>query len=381
MLVDKASTISSDRLQWEKLFNHLVHILKTQQTQLESLVTDRKLLQDRIKIQYDRFVSEVRILEDQISQMKKGLTMEEMANSVELKKLHLILGFKQRESFLYKRKSDDAQDDLHDFKSWFDYLSRKCAEQEEKLGGVIVDAEKHKGGESILISAKNTREDERSCKALETEVKKLKRENENLTSKHKTDVSALLSERNFVWNQLKKMENDYSDLLKCKRAEVSQANEKISELLTSMEKMQSLNDKKDETIVNLKAKVAKLEADMVRSNSEISTQSRGLELLRKPRNGLGTPSLKRCTTKTSTMTTTNAESQMDSMNSHTLGRLVNIESARSETSNDKNSEKVNRRGSKRKTAEANSKSGTPNLFTSEFKVPKLKNPSSKSPVT
>ncbi|KAI3985996.1 hypothetical protein MKX01_039078 [Papaver californicum] len=368
MLVDKASTISSDRLQWEKLFNHLVHILKTQQTQLESFVTDRKLLQDRIKIQYDRFVSEVRILEDQISQMKKGLTMEEMAKSVELKKLDLILGFKQRETFLYKRKSDNAQDDLHDLKSWFDYLSHKCAEQEEKLGGIIVEAEKHKGGESILISAKNTREDDRRCRALETEVKKLKRENENLTSKHKTDVSA-------------KMENEYTDLLKCKRTEVSQANEKIRELLTSMEKMQSSNNKKDETIVNLKAKVAKLEEEMVRSNSQISKQSRELELLRNPRSGLGTPFLKRCTMKTSTTTTTNTESQMDSTNSHTLRRHVNIESARSETSNDKSSEKVNRRGSKRKTAEANSKSGTPSLFTSEFKVPKLKNSFSKSPVS
>ncbi|MCL7030726.1 hypothetical protein MKW94_008936 [Papaver nudicaule] len=362
MLVDKASTMSSDLLpQWDKIFNHLVHILRTQQTQLESLVADRKFLQDRIKVQYDRFISEVRNLEDQIIQMKKDVTMEEMVKSAEIKKLDLILGFKQRESFLYKLKFDNAQDDLHDFKIWFDHLRHKCAEQEETLGGIIVETEKHKDGENILISAKSTREQERRCKTLEAEVKKLKRENENLTSKNKHDVSALLSERNFVWNQFKKAED-----------EASQANEKIRKLLTNMEKMQSLNNEKDETILNLKAKVYKLEEDMVRSNGEISTQSRELELLRKSRNGLSTPFLRHCTTKTSTTITTNAESQMDSKNSRALGRHVNMESAKSETSNDKNSEKVNGRGSRRKTAEANSKSGTPKLFSSEFKVPKLK---------
>ncbi|KAI3878395.1 hypothetical protein MKW98_001810 [Papaver atlanticum] len=229
----------------QKLFKHLVHMLKAQHSEIESLVTDRKLLQDRILVKYDRFVSEVRILEDQIS------------------RLDLIPGFKQRDSSLYKRKRDNAQDDLQDFKSWLEYLNHKRAKQEEKREGIIGESEKHKGVENTLISAKNTWEDEQRCRALETEVKKLKRQNENLTSKHKTEISALLSERIFLLNQLKKMESD--------RTEVAQANEKIRELPTSMEKMQ--------TIVNLKANIAKLVENMVRSDIEISTQSRELTLL------------------------------------------------------------------------------------------------------
>ncbi|MCL7022194.1 hypothetical protein MKW94_019544 [Papaver nudicaule] len=225
-----------------KLFNHLVNMLKTQQTQLESLVADRKLLQAQIQIQYDGYISEIRMLVDQIWQLEK---------------IGVILGFKQRESFIYKRRSENAQDDLQDFRSYCSHLL---------------------------------------------------------------------------------------NILKCKNNEVLEANEKIKELIASMEKMQSLNDEKDEAIVNLKAKVAKLEEEMIRSNSEISTQSKELQRLRKSRK------------TSSTAATTNAERrQMDSNNSgHTLGRHLNIESAKSETSNDNNSEKVNGRGSKRKRPEENS---------------------------
>ncbi|MCL7025608.1 hypothetical protein MKW94_014338 [Papaver nudicaule] len=228
---DMARSVSELQLvaRMGKLFNHLVNMLKTQQTQLESLVADRKLLQAQIQVQYDRYVSEVRILVDQMSQINKDVTMEEM---VQLKKICVILGFKQRESFLYKRRSDNAQDDLQDYRSYCSHLL---------------------------------------------------------------------------------------NLLKCKNNEVLEGNEKIRELLASMEKMQSLNGEKDEAIVNLKAKVAKLEEDMIRSNSEISTQSKELQRLR----------MRKSRKTSSTTATTNAERrQTDSKN---------IESAKSETSNDNNS--------------------------------------------
>lgn len=69
MAIDKDSYVSSDRQKWQKIFNALVHMLQTQQTQVESLAKERKLLEDRIKFQYDRWISDVHSLQDQIAQV------------------------------------------------------------------------------------------------------------------------------------------------------------------------------------------------------------------------------------------------------------------------------------------------------------------------
>ena len=62
------SQVSSERQKWEKIFEGLVKMLKTQQQQLETLAKERKIFEDRIKMQYERWVSDVRLYEDHISQ-------------------------------------------------------------------------------------------------------------------------------------------------------------------------------------------------------------------------------------------------------------------------------------------------------------------------
>lgn len=64
------SQVSSERQNWDKIFEGLVEMLKTQQEQLETLAKERKILEDRIKMQYERWVSDVRLYEDHISQVK-----------------------------------------------------------------------------------------------------------------------------------------------------------------------------------------------------------------------------------------------------------------------------------------------------------------------
>ena len=98
---------------------------------------------------------------------------------------------------------------------------------------------------------------------------------------------ALLSERNFVWNQFKKRESDLMDRLKSKSSEVEQANEKIQELLSSVEILQLSK-------LKLKTNLAELEAASVKKNEEISRLSRELELLRKASSDSVTPVLRRC---------------------------------------------------------------------------------------
>ena len=69
MGTNKRSEISSDRQKWDKIFNGLVRMLQTQQTQLETLVKERKLLEERVRVQHERWVSDIRLYKDHIAQV------------------------------------------------------------------------------------------------------------------------------------------------------------------------------------------------------------------------------------------------------------------------------------------------------------------------
>lgn len=114
----------------------------------------------------------------------------------------------------------------------------------------------------------------------------------------------LLAERDFVWNQYnkredqhKKRENDLTDRLKGKSTEVEQANEKIQKLLSSMERLQSSNSEKDRIILKLKTNTSELVEASEKKSEEISRLSRELELLKNGRSVSITPVLRRCSTK------------------------------------------------------------------------------------
>lgn len=69
MGANKYSEISSYRKKWDKIFNGLVHMLQTQQAQIETLAKERKLLEDRIRVQHERWTSDVNLYEDRLSQV------------------------------------------------------------------------------------------------------------------------------------------------------------------------------------------------------------------------------------------------------------------------------------------------------------------------
>lgn len=126
-------------------------------------------------------------------------------------------------------------------------------------------------------------------------MRRLKGECEKLASEKYSEVSALLAEKKFVWNQYSIMENDYVNKLKTKQDEVEKANEKIKVLVSSMEQQQSENNEKDSRISQLESRVAEMEAETKRLNNEISGLSVELESLRKFRNNQVTPVLNHCT--------------------------------------------------------------------------------------
>lgn len=67
---------SSDREKWDKVFDGLVKLLKNQQEQLETLAKERKILEDRIKMQQERWISDIRLYEDHIFQASSAFSWE-----------------------------------------------------------------------------------------------------------------------------------------------------------------------------------------------------------------------------------------------------------------------------------------------------------------
>lgn len=85
------------RKRWDKVFDSLVDMIKTQKTQIECLAEERKLFEDRIKLQQERF-------QDQISRMNSEIGIQEMVRNVEAAYSDFMVGQKQREAFIYKFK-------------------------------------------------------------------------------------------------------------------------------------------------------------------------------------------------------------------------------------------------------------------------------------
>lgn len=277
---------------WKKIFKGLVDLIQDQQRQLESLVKERKSLEKRIQSQHDRWVSDVKLLKDHISQMMRDSKIKDMVRFVDTAKANLIISMKQKEAIMHKLKFEDADDERIDLKLLFDDLSQCLAEPKR----------------ATRSNTKNINE------------------------------SALKAERDFAWNQFKKTDAKLQDHIKRTKSEVEAANEKIQKLMSDLEQSQSANMEKNRTISTLQDDIAVLESDSRKKSEEISQLTKELELLR---GDSVTPVLRRCI----------------------------IESGSSGVK-DKKSDSKGGRSSKRKAGETE-----PRLFTSRFKVPKLKNSS------
>ncbi|CAH2036764.1 unnamed protein product [Thlaspi arvense] len=338
MGVKSVSGNSSDRESWDKVFKTLVKILQSKQEQVESLLKDRKIIEDKIKAKHDNWISDVRNYEEQLSLVNREIETMKMMQLVETSKCNLLSGLKERDLSICNLKLEPTVDELSDFKAWFDFLT--------------LNTNKESGNSEAADG-----------KSMEEEIRKLKLEYEKLASEKKCEVSDLLRENGFAWSQFKSIESGFNDKLKRKDEEIAQANTKISSLLSYEEQLQSSSHEKDKIISRLKAKVAEMETDSTRKDEEISKLSRELESLKKSRSF--TPVLTRCTTRDK------------GSNGNTVGSHVSTKKEKSAASTP-NSKEINI--SKRKRADKTpvSVSEIPKLFTSTFRVPKLKPPSSEA---
>ncbi|CAH8357287.1 unnamed protein product [Eruca vesicaria subsp. sativa] len=318
---------SSDRESWDKLFKTLVKILQTKQDDVESLLKDRKLLEDKFKSQQENWISDVRNFEEQLSLMKREIETMDMKKVFETSKDNLLSVLKEKDLSLCNLKLEETVDELNDFKAWFDFFTLSTNKE--------------------------------SGDSLEAEMRKLKLEYEKLASEKKREVSDLLREKSFAWSQLKCIESGFTDKLKKKEDEIAQANAKISSLISYQEQIQSANHEKDEIISSLKAKVSAMEMNSRKKDEEVSKLSRELESLKKARSL--TPVLTRCTTREK------------GSNSNTVGSTKKEKLVASTPIQEEIKSSKRKRGNKTTPATV---SVIPKLFTSTFRIPKLKSPPS-----
>ncbi|XP_076907910.1 uncharacterized protein LOC143564555 [Bidens hawaiensis] len=245
---------SKDREEsWKKIFKGLVDMIEDQQRQLESLADERKSLEKRFRSQHDRWVFDVKLLEDLISQMARDSKIKDMVRFVENAKANLIISMKQKEATMNKLKFEEADDERADLKLLFDELSRFFAEPKRVT----------------LSNGKNSAE------------------------------SSLKTERDFAWNQYKKTDNKLQELIKRTKVEVEGANEKLHQLISDLEQSESLNMEKDRKISSLKDNLVGLELDSRKKSEEISQLTKELEMLRGDSDRSITPALRHCMVKSS----------------------------------------------------------------------------------
>uniref|UniRef100_A0A453A7L6 Uncharacterized protein n=1 Tax=Aegilops tauschii subsp. strangulata TaxID=200361 RepID=A0A453A7L6_AEGTS len=114
---------------------------------------------------------------------------------------------------------------------------------------------KLKEAESCAELSEPTTDPEHSGRDLRAEIRKLKKAYKALSSQKESEVSALLAEKDFVWNQYKTMEKDYETLLKKKKMEAAQATEAAEKLQQKVEELQLqvVAQKKDDDVGRLQA--------------------------------------------------------------------------------------------------------------------------------
>ncbi|KAF5780160.1 hypothetical protein HanXRQr2_Chr11g0468821 [Helianthus annuus] len=281
---------------WKKIFKGLVDMIEDQQRKLEALVEERQFLEKRFKSQQDRWIFDIKLLQDHIFQMKRESKIKDMSRFLDDAKANLIISMKQKEALMNNLKFEEADDERADLKLLFEEFSQFLAEPKR-------------------VTRSNTKDNAES---------------------------ALKAERDFAWNQFNKTDDKLQELIKKTRSEVQTTNDKVQKLITDLEQSQSLNMEKNRRISALQDDIAILEFDSRKKSEEISRLTKELELLRGDSDSSLTPVLRRCMVKSS-------------KNSR-LGDMGHMAIVDKEV-----------RSSKRKATET-----APRLFTSKFKVPKLK---------
>ncbi|CAN8240086.1 unnamed protein product [Cochlearia groenlandica] len=226
MGIQTRSTDYSDRENWNRIFKNSVKIILLKEEQIQTLLKNQKVLEDAIKTQHKQWVSESENYKYHLNLMKNEIETLKLMSVVETAKSDLLFGLKERELFLCKSKLEHSQDELNEFKAWFEHLNTLYNNEGRCNFG-----------------------DEDDCKAMELKISKMKLEFEKLAYGKRCESSKVLGETaiGFAWSQFKNIESGFTQKLMKKDKEIKQ--------------LQKSNEEKDKIISKLKAKVDEIDGN------------------------------------------------------------------------------------------------------------------------
>ena len=112
-------------------------------------------------------------------------------------------------------------------------------------------------------------------KKHEIEVQSLRSEQSNICLMWKQEVSALMREKNFVWDQFKRMEDDYSTRISLSKRDLNAAEANLQKLQLRVEELQRAHDEKTVEATVLRINVQTAEEELCKLRKELLQLNQG----------------------------------------------------------------------------------------------------------
>ncbi|KAJ1689158.1 hypothetical protein LUZ63_013313 [Rhynchospora breviuscula] len=248
----------SDQKQLLKVLRPLQLFLQSEHSKNEALVADREYLLKLIELRNEQWARHVSLLQSRIEHMK---TQEVKMKTSNAAMLELLVDMKERIASSYKEYAELAETDLEDASTCIAALGHEI----KALKGKLINAE------TLRLTGTY---DSTEIKDLKLELKKLKHgykalksEKEAKIAEKENQIEALIAEKDFVRNQFKIMEAEYVAAVKLKNSDLDKSNEEVKMLKKNLQAMEASILEKDSIITAIKEEMA---ASISEKNDAIS---------------------------------------------------------------------------------------------------------------
>ncbi|KAL0731856.1 hypothetical protein Bca4012_027950 [Brassica carinata] len=200
-----------------------VKILKKREEHIESMPEKEQILVNTIKTQHERWVADIQIYKQKLSEKEREIETLEMLRLVEKANNEFrdqLLVSKERDLSLCKDKLDQTQHLLDE--ALFDIFTRN---------------------QNVCNEGCSNSEDADECRLLEAKIRKQKHDFAKLAFGKSYEVSPL--EARFAWGEFKRIESGFTEKLMKKEEEIKQANKTILSLQEQLQASKSNHEKYD----------------------------------------------------------------------------------------------------------------------------------------
>ncbi|KAI5084557.1 hypothetical protein GOP47_0000726 [Adiantum capillus-veneris] len=251
--------------------------------QASILLEEKKLLEEKVKLQHDLWDLDKQQLEQALIRTKKEHESRNAIQSYQIAALHVSLGSYRQEALMFKLRLEGAVDEVEILSSRLHVLNVQLQEKDAQFceaHNKHLQREAHLQQQQRLAAGKSISNSHQQASNMqylnelkrkhELEVENLKKEQCALSLKRKEEMSALLREKNFVWDQLKRMENDFTSRLDTKKQELKCAEEALQKLELRVDGLQKAHDEKTVEATVLRINVQAVEAELLKLREDLS---------------------------------------------------------------------------------------------------------------